>query len=196
MAYSSSGLPQIYETVHDFCMQLRISTAIGTPIVEQDSREVVGSLHGILIHPDSGKIEGFFVAVQGFFSTQQVFLSALDIRSWGLRITIADRDVLAEPEERIRLRPLLEDPRTFLGQRMRTESGQALGRCRDVQFDTRHLQVEWLFPKKFGRWKTALPISEVIEVRPDAIIVRDPLKAVKEPVVESNTPLLNVPEMA
>jgi len=176
-------------------MQLRLSTALGTPVAEEGTRDVVGVLSDALVHPDTGKIEGFFVAIRGFFTTDHVFLSGLDIRSWGLRISIRDRDVVTPADELVRLRPLLEDPRTLLGQRMRTESGMALGRCRDVQFDTRHLQVEWLFPKRFGRFHTAIPISDVLEVRPDAIIIRDSTKTIKEPV-EAKAPMLKVPEMA
>lgn len=177
-------------------MQVRLTTAVGMSVREEETGEEVGTLSGILIHPDTGKIEGFFVAVPGFLHQAQLFLSVLDIRFWGLYVRILDRDVLSDLEDRVRLQPLLEDPRTVLGQRVRTETGVRLGWCADVQFDTQFFQVEWLFPRRWWRWRSPLPMSEVLEVRPDAIIVRDPSRAVTEPALRSTEPLLNMPDVA
>ena len=88
----------------------------------------------------------------------------------------------------IRLQSMLSDRRTVLGQRIATESGRALGVCRDVQFNTETFLIEWLFPKRFFRWGIALPVAEVKEITPRAIIIRDPMvreekkASTKEPV--------------
>lgn len=177
-------------------MQVRLTTALGMSVREEETGEEVGTLSGILVHPDTGKIEGFFVAIQGFMQHEQLFLSVLDIRFWGLYVRILDRDALSDLEDRVRLQPLLEDPRTVLGQRMRTESGVQLGRCADVQFDTQFFQVEWLFPRRLWRWKSPVPISEVLEVRPDAIVIRDPARPLTEPVRQTAEPMLKVPDVA
>ncbi|MDB4978672.1 MAG: hypothetical protein JWM56_858 [Candidatus Peribacteria bacterium] len=177
-------------------MQLRFTTVLGTAVVDETTQEELGVLSGILIHPDTGKIEGFFVAVKSFFHSEYLFLSVLDIRSWGLRVQVANHNALSPFEDRVRLQPLLEDQRTILGQRIRTESGVNMGRCKDIQFDTRFFQIEWLFPKKWGRWRIPFPLGEIIEVRRDAIIIKDqkPVKAGTEPVEQPA--MLKMPDIA
>jgi sporulation protein YlmC with PRC-barrel domain len=127
----------------------------------------------VFIHPDIGTVEGFFVRSSTFLGGEELFLASQDISHWGTRIRLRHADTLAPVEERVRLRTLLEEGRTVLGQRIITESGRVLGTCRDVQFETKSFRVEWLFSKRFFRWGTPLPITSVIEVRKDAIIVRD-----------------------
>lgn len=176
-------------------MQLRFSTILGIPVVTEDTGEVVGMLSGMLPHPDTGKIEGFFVELPGMFRRETLFLLTRDIRSWGLRITVRDGDALFPPDEQIRLQSLLEDPRPILGQRILTETGAYVGRCRDLQFDTRYFQIEWLFPKRWGRWRLPFPVSEIIEVRHEAIIIKDQ-KVLGEEEKRKDTTLLKMPEMA
>lgn len=172
-------------------MHIRLSSCIGLPVLEEGDDHSLGRLSGILIDPDTGKIEGFFVRVYGLIGGSTVFCATLDIVRWGTRVYICSADALAPPEDRIRLQNLLEDPRLFLGQNIRTISGTRLGRCRDVQFNTDSMHVEWLFPRKWFYWGIALPISDVSEVTEEAIIVADPLKkeSVKEEVPEEGLAL-------
>jgi sporulation protein YlmC with PRC-barrel domain len=172
-------------------MHLRFSMSVGTPVVEEDTGEVLGTIAGILIQPDTGKIEGFFVGIPGLLTSRTLFLSGLDILRWGARVYVRDADTLSPLEEHIRLQSLIAEARPLLGQRIVTESGKGLGTCADVQFETASLVLEWLFPRKMLRWGTGLPVSQIIEVRKDAILVRDPVtpvtvaetKAVAAPVL-------------
>lgn len=152
-------------------MQLRLSSAVDTPVVAEDDGQIAGQVAGILIHPDTAKIEGFFVRAPG--AGRALFLSAADILRWTDRVTVAREEVLSPVEDRVRLRELLEDPRPLLGQRIRTKSGRSLGRCRDVQFDLTHFALTWIFPRRFLRWGVPLPATQILEVRRDAIVVRD-----------------------
>lgn len=81
----------------------------------------------------------------------------------------------------------------MLNQRIRTESGTSLGRCRDVQFNTDTMHIEWIFPRKWFRWGMALPVSDIIEVRNDAIIVKHPLTGDRIKV-QSEIPAQSIPE--
>ena len=148
--------------------------ASGMPVLEQGSPAVLGKIAGILLHPDQGKVEGFFVRLDGFWRKDELFLASSDIRHWGTQVRVRDADALSPLEDRIRLLSLIEDGRTLLGQPILTETGRHLGTCRDVQFETLTFMVEWLFPKRFFRWGTAVQASAIVQVRPDAIIVRDP----------------------
>jgi len=178
-------------------MQVRFSTALGLPVTDEEMTEQIGTLSGVLLHPDTGQVEGFFVRVPRFLHAEELFLSSFDILRWGLRVIVRDRDVLSPVEERIRLQSLLEDGRTILRQPIVTDTGRALGRCGDVQFDTVHFVVHWIWPKRWGRWGIPLPMSQVLEVRKDAIIVRDPAVAAPEKAAAVKAPLLNqMPETA
>jgi uncharacterized protein YrrD len=154
-------------------MHVRFSTVIGLPVREDHAREACATLRDVLIHPDTGKIEGFFVAVPGFLRSEERFLQTMDILHWGKHVRIRDTEVLIPVEDVIRLERLLEEGRPVLGQRILTEGELFIGMCRDVQFDTKHFLLEWIFPRKMLRWGRGIPASSIVEVRPDGIVVRD-----------------------
>lgn len=155
-------------------MHLRFSSAIGIPVVEEGAEEAVSFVAGILLHPDTGKVEGFITRQRRWMPEEDLFLSSQDILHWGLVVRIRSIDVLSPLEDRIRLAALMEDGRTILDMPVVTDRGVRLGACRDVQFDTVHFQLEWLFPKTWFRWGVPVPASAIVEVRPDAVVVRDP----------------------
>jgi len=161
-------------------MHIRLSSCLGMPIRAEDTEEMIGTVRGILLHPDRGTVEGFFVRVPGLFYSSSLFLSAFDIAHFGRTIIVRDHDRVAPAADFIRVQPLLSDPRTVLGQRIRTESGLFLGHCRDIQFETGSMRFTWLFLKKWFRWCEPIAVSEIVEVRPEAVIVRDPPALVKE----------------
>ena len=152
-------------------MHVRFSTCRGLEVYSDGTHELVGRIDDVLIVPDTGMIEGFFVRASHVAGTP--FLAAMDIVQWGGQIHVRDPEAVYPAEERVRLQSLLEDGRRILRQGIRTESGRTLGRCMDVQFDTETMHCEWLFPRRFLRWGTPVPISHVLEVRADAIVVRD-----------------------
>lgn len=157
-------------------MHIRIGTALGLPVVD-DAEELLGVLSGVFIHPDTGVVEGLFVHIDGFFSSEVLFLASSAIEHWGSRIRVRSRDSLSPLEDFVRLSRLQEEGRTVLGQQMITDSGRWLGRCGDIQFDTRLMRVEWLFPRRWFRWGIPVPINAVVEVKPEAVIVRGEVKA-------------------
>jgi sporulation protein YlmC with PRC-barrel domain len=159
-------------------MHVRFSSCVGLPLMEEGMEGVLGTVSGILIHPDTAYVEGFFVYGSGH-GRSNLFVSSMDISRWGTRLYVRNADVIAPADDRIRLQALLEDNRTVLGQRIVTESGVRVGRCKDVQINTDSMHIEWIFPKKCFRWGVALPVSEVIEVTVAAIIIKDRLKAEK-----------------
>lgn len=178
-------------------MQLRFSLCLGHPVVVDGELELLGTLSGILIHPDTGKVEGFFVRAGGWLTAHPLFLSTADILRMTTRVYVRSHEVLSPVEDRVRLQSLLSDSRSFIGQVIRTEDGEYLGRCMDVQFDTLHFMVEWFFPKKFWRWGIPLPLSDVIEVRKDGIIVRDGKSVVDVKETKVEVPILpQIPEAA
>ena len=168
-------------------MHVRYSACHGTHIVDDGTDESVAQLQFPLLHPDLGTVEGFYVKIPHFLRSEVLFLSSVDIIHWGAHIRIRDADVLAPLEDRVRLQALVEEGRTILGQKMLSESGAYLGRCLDIQFNTKTFMLEWLFPRKLFRWGTAMPVSAIVEVKKEAVILRD-LNLLQE--VEEKAPIL------
>lgn len=155
-------------------MRLRLSTAIGTFIVD-DTEQRIGVITGVCIHPDTCILEGFFVLVAGFLRTQTLFLPISGIEYWGRRVRIRNEHVLAPVDELFRVSRLIEEERPVYLQRIQTEAGVYLGNCKDLQFDTRTFRVEWLFPRRFFRWGVPIPVSAILQVTPIAVVVQKDL---------------------
>lgn len=150
-------------------MHVRLSMCRGLRVVDDHADDLIGVVTGVFAHPDLGKVEGLFVRTEN----GEEFLGVQDIAHWGRMIVVRDPDVLSHLEERVRLQGLWEEGRTIIGQRIVTESGVAIGTCADVQFETDTFRLEWLFPRKWFRWKRPIPAGAIVEVRPDAVCVRD-----------------------
>ena len=167
-------------------MHVRFSRCIGMSVCAEHEQGSCGALAGIVIHPDTGGVEGFFVRSSGLLGGGRQFLSVDDIIHWGARITIRSADALCPLEDVIRVHSSLRDGRTVLGQPMICEDGTPLGRCRDVQFTTHLFRAEWLYPRRMFRWRLPVAITDVVEIRPDAIIVRN--RGARIPVRETLAP--------
>lgn len=167
-------------------MHLRSSQIRGIPIIDDGTQQIAGFLDSPLMDPDTGRILGFFV-IHSFLPSSALFLQTLDIVAWGTRVHIRSEDCLSPPEELIRLRSALEDPRSFIGQRIRVKgTNRYLGICSDVQFSTKQFLSQWIFPRKFFIARQPLPMSDVLEVTPDAVWVRDPMRTVRLGTQESS----------
>ncbi len=164
------------------------------PVCEEGSDEPFGQIIKPLPNPETGKIEGFYVSVPGALRTETLFLASSDIVRFSTRVWIRRSEMLSASEDHLRLRRFMEHPRPIQGQQIRTEDGIRLGRCADVQFDPQSFMIQWLFPKKFFRWGVALPLSAIIEVRKDAIIVRRTLAKEVPAAAPAIGPMLDLPE--
>ncbi len=152
--------------------------ADGTSIVEDRSDSVVAKVSGVLCEPDRGEVVGFFVQSLTEPHAAVLFLSVQDIVAWGAYIHILDRDRLAEPSDLVRLRSLLTNGRRIIGQQIITRKRRTkIGVCRDIQFDTHHFRIEWIFPYKFFFFaQSPIAVKEIIEVKREYIIVKEPLR--------------------
>ena len=161
-------------------MHVRFSSCRGIAVLIDHTHEFVGHVDDLLIHPDTGKIEGFYVQVPRFLYSETFFLTSVDVVRFGTHVYVSDFESLCQPDDIVRVQEILEDDRRILWQKIVTESGVKLGRCMDVQFNTESMRCEWLFPRKWGHWGVALPLSEIVEVQPEKIIVRDTAVFAKE----------------
>ncbi len=161
-------------------MQMRFSEIRGTFILDDATQETVGLIDRPLIDPDIGVIVGFFVKTS--FSFASLFLQTQDIVSWGTSVHIRSVDRIGEIEDFVRFHALSQNGRPFLFQSIVTDDDhRTLGVCADVQFSTRHFQIEWIFPRRwFFFFGTPLPASSILEVTHDVILVRSSRHASKQ----------------
>lgn len=152
-------------------MHLLRSDTIGTEVIDDLDHHVHGIVMGLLIDPDRGKVIALFVGVPG--ASELFALQTQDIAAWGNRIHIREAELMGPVSDFIRLQEFLSDDRTVIGQQIRTKDGVKLGKCTDVQFETETFMVEWIFPRKFFRKGLAMPISDVLEIKSEAIIVKN-----------------------
>ncbi len=187
--FFATSLPSLLSPPYNHTMHVRLSSVLGTPVVDDQTQQFVGLLSDPLIHPDTGKIEGFFVHSAVPDLPSNVFLQTSDIIAWGTNVHVSSIDRLCPPDELVRLQSFFRDPRPFLGQHIRIEdSKRLLGTCSDVQFDTRHCMVEWIFPRRFFIYRQPIPTSDISEVTSDAIWIRDPLRHIREKAIKSSEP--------
>ncbi len=165
-------------------MHIRFSIAVGTPVMDDETSRIVARISDILINPDTGKVAGFFVDAAALSSADRYFVSSDDIVAWGTVAHVRHAESIVPAVDIVRLRSLLDDPRTVLGQPIVTKDSQRyVGTCDDVQFDTRHMSVEWLFPRKYLFFSQApLPAREIVEITPEAILIKEQLRPQKEPI--------------
>lgn len=149
-------------------------------IVDEAHSDVLATVCGLFLHPDRGTVEGFFVQM----NREEAFLAVSDITHWGRTIVVRDADMLSPLDERVRLSALYKEGRPVMGQSIMTEDGRTLGACADVQFETETFRLEWIFPRRWFRWKTPIPASSILEVRSDAVIVRTSALSVEQPAPE------------
>ncbi|MBT3834868.1 hypothetical protein HOF56_01325 [Candidatus Peribacteria bacterium] len=171
-------------------MHLLYSDTIGTEIIDDIDHQIQGKVADILIEPDRGKIIALLVVIPG---TSEIYaLQTQDISSWGNRVHICDSDVLGPATDFVRLQDILNDPRTVIGQKIKTESGFLVGKCIDLQFEVTTFMIEWIFPRKFFFRKLSLPASDILEITENEILVKDQTPEVEEIVEDEITDSGNV----
>lgn len=155
-------------------MHVRFSTLIGLPVFAENEEMIVGYVSSLLIHPDTGAVEGLFVFGGSIWSMEELFLSSMDIVQWGMTIKIRRAEQLSPIEDVLRVQELLQDERSVLHQRIVGDTSKTdLGVCRDVQIDTDALMIEWIYPRTWFRWRRPIAKTSIIEITPEYILVRD-----------------------
>ena len=96
--------------------------------------------------PIRGRSKDASLRCRNSFSRRSSSFRSRTSSDGGTRISIRSSKSLFPIEEHIRLLPLFLEGRPVLRQPIRTQSGKYIGRCMDIQFDTRYFMVEWLFP--------------------------------------------------
>ncbi len=170
------------------------SQIIGTTVLRHENGEAIALIRDIIIHPDTGKIDGLWVRPLTMPIKNAVIQSDA-ILEWKKNVYIKDEREIAEPEDIIKVSEILSRNIVFIGNQVKNESEEILGRAYDLDFDTDKLYLKNLYVQKsflgFKYQSRIFSYDSIIKVLPEYILVKDTEKK-KETALVKDKPLLDV----
>jgi len=140
----------------------------------------IATISGPIINPDKLKIEGFYC--QDRFDKRQLVLLVQDIRDvLPQGYVVNDHDVLAEPEELIRLKEVMELDFELIGKPVVTVSKEKVGKVSDYATETETMYIQKIYVaqsiiKSLTGGSLSIDRSQVNEITPRRIIINELLK--------------------
>jgi sporulation protein YlmC with PRC-barrel domain len=140
----------------------------------------IATITGPIINPDNLKIEGFYC--QDRFDKRQLVLLFQDIRDvLPQGYVVNDHDVLAEPEELIRLQKVMELDFELIGKPVVTLDKEKVGKVSDYATETGTMYVQKLYVsqsiiKSLTGGSLSIDRSQVQEITPRRIIISELIK--------------------
>lgn len=138
-----------------------------------------------IINPNNLKIEGFYCTDR--FSNDRLVLLYQDIRDVIQQgFVIDDHDVLAAPDELVRLKQVMDIGFTLLGKSVVTLSKERLGKVNDyaTEIETMYIQKIYVSQgmlKSLTGGSLGIDRNQINEITDKKIIVNDPLQGVRAP---------------
>lgn len=133
-----------------------------------------------IINPDNLKVEGFYC--QDRFDKKQMVLLCQDIRDvLPQGYVINDHDVLAEPDELVRLQKIMELDFQLIGKPVFTVSKAKVGKVSDYAVETETMYIQKIYVgqsilKSLTGGSLSVDRSQVNEITPRRIVINDLLK--------------------
>lgn len=160
---------------------LRLSeTLLGKPIMSLRTGQPVATSSGVIIDPNNLKIEGFY-CIDRFDRSEMVLLyqDIRDVIAQGF--VVNDHDVLARPDDLVRLTKLIRLGFDLKGMRVVTVGGRRLGKVSDyaIEIETMYIQKFYVtqgFMKGLTGGNLGIDRSQVHEITNSKVIVLDPLQ--------------------
>lgn len=137
-----------------------------------------------IFNPNNLKIEGFYCDDR--FDQEQLILLSQDIRDHVDKgFIINDHEVLVQPNELVRLQPVLKMAFVLIGKPVVTVNKQKLGKVTDYAVDQATLHVQKLYAsqgllKSITGGNLSIDRSQIVEITDRKIVILDPLKGIKE----------------
>lgn len=163
------------------------TTFLNRPIMSLRTSSAVAVALRPIINPNNLKIEGFHC--QDTLQKRQSILLTQDIRDIIKEgFVIDDHEVLANSEDLVRLKEVLNIDFDLLGKSIVTTRKYKLGKVTDYSADSTTFYIQKLYAsqplyKSFNGGQLAIDRTQIIEITNKYIIVKDPLQATKVPVI-------------
>lgn len=158
-------------------MEKYYSQLIGTPIIT-DAGQTAGHLCDLVFNPDNGKVIGFIVAPNG-----QKVISPMDILQLEKKIYIHDVEDILHTEDIHQVAQILNKRIRIYKSKVVTQKGLYLGHVIDFAihdkfFILTKIMVAKKILKIFYFDKKIISSNDIIEIKKDKIIVKDPLQVI------------------
>ena len=153
------------------------SMLINRPVLSLRTGTDVATALEPIINPGNLKIEGFYC--QDSRSRQRLILVSQDVREIMPRgIIINDHDQLVQPEELVRLRPVLSVAFSLLGKPVVTASGHKVGKVGDYSVDIDSMFIQKLYVtqsifKSINGGSLGIDRTQIVEITDKKIVVND-----------------------
>lgn len=151
---------------------------VGIPVVTQ-AGQMVTRVRDIQLNTDSGKIVGFFV-----FGSHTKVVTPTDILEWDAALIIHDAEDVVEAEEVVNVMRAIQKEMKIMKKKVFTKSGEHIGKVLDYGMNDKLFELTVLVVAKsfLGLifWdKKIISAKDIVEVKPDRIIVKDLVKTVE-----------------
>jgi sporulation protein YlmC with PRC-barrel domain len=157
------------------------ATLLNRSVLSLRTGSVIATIIGPIINPDSLKIEGFYCQ-DSLDKKQQLVLLYQDIRDiLPQGYVVNDHDVLAEPDELVRLKKVMELDFELLGKPVVTVNKQKVGKVSDYATETTTMSIQKIYVaqsimKSFTGGSLSIDRSQIQEITPRRIIINELLK--------------------
>lgn len=161
---------------------LRLSQdLLGRPVMSLRTGQAVATVTAAIFNPNNLKIEGFYCSDRFQRKTELVLLyqDIRDIVSQGF--VVNDHDVLARPEELVRLKNILELGFELIGKQVIDLSKHKIGKVNDYAVETDSMYVQKIYLsqsmiKSLSGGSLVVDRTQINEITDKAIIINDPLE--------------------
>lgn len=156
------------------------SALLGKPVLSLRTGRPVATVLSAIINPNNLKIEGFYCQDEDK-KKRQLILLPQDIREFiGDGFVVDDHDVLADPEELVRLADILKLRFELIGKPVETISKQRVGKVGDYAVEINSLFIQKIYVsqsllKSFTGGNLSVDRTQVNEITPKRVIINDPL---------------------
>jgi len=153
------------------------NTLINIPIMSLRTGGMVATADTPIINPNNLKLEGWYCHDQ--FSKKTLILLTRDVRDLVPQgLAVDDYNVLAEPEELVRLKDVLHLNFELIDKQVITDNKRKLGKVGDYASDTTSFMIQKLYVnqpvyKNLSDGQLIVDRSQIIEINDRQIIVRD-----------------------
>lgn len=166
---------------------LQLSKALlGNSVLSLRTGRTVATVTAPIFNPNNLKVEGFYC--NDAFSNKQLILLYQDIREIIKDgFVINDHDVLAEPNELVRLKDVLRLNFELMGKQVQTIGGDKVGKVSDYAVETDSMFVQKIYVsqsiiRSLTGGSLSVDRSQINEITGKRIIINDLLKDSTVPV--------------
>jgi uncharacterized protein YrrD len=160
---------------------------VGTPVISEHG-QLCGRIYDIIIDPETGSVAAFSLSMKN-----RKVLAPIDVITWGRQIIIGHSEDIIDANEIHKVAKILEKEIPVLRNKVYTKKGEYIGKVIDYSMDPQLFALTSIVTARdilgILQWdKRIINYKDIIEIRKDAIIVKNNVNVVMEKKLEMATP--------